>query len=204
VPKSRLEAFSDGIIAFAITLLILDIHLQDVSADITNAGMIEALLALVPHFLIYVISFLICTVWWVSHHALIHDLDHVDPRLLWLNSLFLMWIAVLPFPTGLLGHHPRQPVAIALYGTVCAMTCVSFSMMRWYASFPGHLTKKEIDETQLRRDMRLSLCFPVLYLSAAVAGFLLPWLGWILYTAIPGVYAVGKLVNYRDTKSRER
>jgi uncharacterized membrane protein len=78
MPKSRLEAFSDAIIAFAITLLILDIHLQDVSPDINNAGMIDALHALAPQCSIYVISFLICTAWWISHHASIHDLDLID------------------------------------------------------------------------------------------------------------------------------
>ena len=179
-------------IAFAITLLILDIRLQDVSADISNAGMIRALLAMVPHFSIYVISFLSCTVWWVSHHALIDDLDHVDPRLLWLNSLFLMWIVVLPFTTGLLGHHPGQPVAIALFGVVCAVTCSSFSIMRWYA-FRGLLMKKDIGEVKLRRDLRISWSFPFLYLAATVAGFFLPPLGLLSYAAIPALFTVDKL-----------
>ena len=107
MPKSRVESFSDCIIAFAITPLILDIHLQDVGTN-TNVGMIHAIMALAPHFSIYVISFLICTVAWISHHEFIHDLDYVDPRLRWLNSLYLMWIAFLPFPTGLLGNHPEQ------------------------------------------------------------------------------------------------
>jgi uncharacterized membrane protein len=75
---------------------------------------------LAPRFSVYVISFLICTVAWVSHHELIHDVDCVDSRLFWLNNLYLMWIAFLPFPTGLLGRHPAQPVAVALYGAVCA------------------------------------------------------------------------------------
>jgi uncharacterized membrane protein len=195
MPKSRLEAFSDCIIAFAITLLILDIHLRDISADITNAGMIHALVTLVPHFLIYMISFLVCTVWWVSHHALTHELDHVDPRFLWLNSLFLMWIAILPFPTGRLGHHQRQPVAIALYGVVCTITCLSFCVMRWYASFRGRLMKKEIGEGKLRRDLRLSLSFPVLYLAGTTAGFFFPFLGLGLYAAIPAVFTVSRLLK---------
>src|ERR1700719_3339397 len=90
MPKSRVESFSDCVIAFAITLLILDIHLEDAGANIDNAGMIQALLALTLRFSIYVISFLICTVDWV------------DSRLLWLNNLYLMWIAFLPFPTSAL------------------------------------------------------------------------------------------------------
>jgi uncharacterized membrane protein len=114
MPKSRVESFSDCVIAFAITLLILDIHLEDAGANIDNAGMIQALLALAPRFSIYVISFLICTVACVSHHELIHDVDCVDSRLLWLNNLYLMWIAFLPFPTGLLGHHPDQLLSYKL------------------------------------------------------------------------------------------
>jgi uncharacterized membrane protein len=80
MPKGRLEAFSGCIMAFAVTLLIYDFHLQDLDADTDNAGMIHALLALAPHYFIYVISFLICTVWWMGHHVFIHDLDRVDSR----------------------------------------------------------------------------------------------------------------------------
>ena len=156
MPKNRLEAFSDGIIAFAITLLILDIHLPDAGTTIDNAAILRALWVLAPHFAIYVISFLICTVWWISHHAFIHDLDRVDGPLLWLNALFLMWIAFLPFPTGLLGHHPGQPVATALYGAVCTLTAISFWVMRWYAASRGHLMKKEIGETEIRLTNRLT------------------------------------------------
>jgi uncharacterized membrane protein len=130
MPKGRVESFSDCVIAFAITLLILDIHLQDVGTNIDSAGMIRAIMALAPHFSIYVISFLICTVAWIAHHEFIHDLDHVDSRLLWLNSLYLMWIAFLPFPTALLGNHPEQPVAVAVYGSVCAVTCFLFRALR--------------------------------------------------------------------------
>jgi len=189
MPKSRVESFSDCVIAFAITLLILDIHLEDAGANIDNAGMIQALLALAPRFSIYVISFLICTVAWVSHHELIHDVDCVDSRLLWLNNLYLMWIAFLPFPTGLIGHHPDQPVAVASYGAVCAVTCLSSSVLRWYASFGGRLMKKEIPETKLRRDLRVSLYSFLLYLAGMAAGFFVPRLGLFLYAGIPASYA---------------
>src|SRR5260370_14062502 len=180
MPKSRVESFSDCVIAFAITLLILDIHLEDTRASIDNAGMIQALLALAPRFSIYVISFLICTVAWVSNHELIHDVDCVDSRLLWLNNLYLMWIAFLPFPTGLLGHHPDQPVAVAAYGAVCAITCLCSFVLRWYASFGGRLMKKEIAETKLRPDLRGSLYSCLLSAPGIAAGFFLPCVGHLL------------------------
>ena len=132
---------------------------------------------------------LVCTVWWMGHHMLIHDLDRVDSRLLWLNCMFLMWIAILlPFPTGLLGHHPRQPVAILLYGAVCAIAC---TVMRWYASFRGRLMRREISDMKLRRDLRISLCFPFVYLAAAAVGF-------FSYAAIPTFYTVSRLVKHLE------
>ncbi len=77
---SRVESFSDCVIAFAITLLILDIHLQDLGTNINSAGMTHAIMGLAPHFSIYVISFLIYTVAWISHHELIHDLEYGGPK----------------------------------------------------------------------------------------------------------------------------
>jgi uncharacterized membrane protein len=199
MPKGRVESFSDCVIAFAITLLILDVHLQDIGTNIDNAGMIHAITALTPHFLIYVISLLICTVAWISHHEFIHDLDYVDPRLLWLNSLYLMWIAFLPFPTGLLGNHPEQPVAVAVYGSVCAVTCFSFSAMRWYASFRGCLMKKGLSDMKLRRDLWLSLCFALLYIAGVVGGMFFPSLGLFLYAAIPASYTLSRLASFKRT-----
>jgi uncharacterized membrane protein len=195
MPKGRLESFSDCVIAFAITLLVLDIHLQDVGTNIDSAGMIQAMLGQAPHFSVYVISFLICTVAWVSHHELIHDLDHVDTKLLWLNSLYLMWIAFLPFPTGLLGNRPGQPVAVALYGSICATTCLSFSAMRWYASFRGRLMKTGIGETKLRRDLQRSLFLPLLYFAGMGAGLFFPSLGLFFYAAIPTSYTISRFTN---------
>jgi uncharacterized membrane protein len=189
MPKGRVESFSDCVIAFAITLLILDIHLQDVGTNIDSAGMIRAIMALAPHFSIYVISFLICTVAWIAHHEFIHDLDHVDSRLLWLNSLYLMWIAFLPFPTALLGNHPEQPVAVAVYGSICAVTCLSFSAVRWYASFRGVLMKRN-QRQELHRDLRLSLCVSLLYVGGVAAGLFFPSVGLFLYAAIPASYAI--------------
>ena len=133
---------------------------------------------------------------------MIHDLEYLDPRLLWLNNLYLMWIAFLPFPTGLLGNHPGQPVAVALYGTVCAITCLSFSAMRWYASFRGRLMKKEIGETKLRRDLRLSLCFALLYVACMAAGLFFPSLGVFLYAAIPASYTISRLAGTKAVSRR--
>lgn len=193
MPKNRLEAFSDGIIAFAITLLILEIHIPDLGPGIDNRTMLRAIVALLPNFAVYVISFLVCTVWWVSHHSFIHDLHSVNRSLLWANNLFLMFIAFIPFPTGLLGRHPGHPVATAFYGLVCMLTGFSFWLMRWYASLRGGLMKPEIDKAVLRRRVRISLLSPLLYLTGAVLSLALPTLGLSMYAGIAAYFAVVRL-----------
>lgn len=189
MPKNRLESFSDCVIAFAITLLILEIRIPELGAKVDNAAMFRAIFSLLPNFAIYVISFLVCTVWWISHHTFIHDLHSVDRPLLWINSLFLMLIAFIPFPTGLLGHHPEQPVATALYGIVCMLTGFAFWLMRWYASTRGALMNPEISKAVLQRRVRISLLSPVLYLVGAVIAFRYPPAAFGLYALIPAYFA---------------
>lgn len=193
MPKNRLEAFSDCIIAFAITLLILEIHIPDLGARVDNAAMLRAIVGLLPNFSVYVISFVVCTVWWISHHTFIHDLHSVNRRLLWINSLFLMLIAFIPFPTGLLGHHPGQPVATAFYGLVCMLTGFAFWLMRWYVSTHGELMRPEIPKAVLRRRMRISLLSPVLYFIGASISLFHATFALLLYAAIPAYFAFGNL-----------
>jgi uncharacterized membrane protein len=194
MPKNRLEAYSDCIIAFAITLLILGIQIPEMgAARVDNPAMLKAIFGLLPNFAVYVISFVVCTVWWISHHTFIHDLHSVDRRLLWLNSLFLMLIAFIPFPTGLLGHHPGQPIATAFYGLVCALTGFSFWLLRWYSSTQGELMKPEIPMESIRRRVQISLLSPVLYLAGAAVSLLYPIFSLVLYTAIPAFFAFGNL-----------
>ncbi len=199
MPKNRLEAFSDGIIAFAITLLILEIHIPELGPGVDNGIMLKAIVALLPNFAVYVISFLVCTVWWVSHHTFIHDLHSVDHVLLWANNFFLMFIAFIPFPTGLLGHHPGNPVATAFYGLVCMLAGFAFWLMRWYATLRGGLMKPEIDKTLLRHRVRISFLSPILYLAGAAISLLYPIFALYIYTAIPAYFAF-RTLGYGSSK----
>jgi uncharacterized membrane protein len=193
VTKNRIESFSDGVIAFAITLLVLEIRLPGNVSPETNAQMLAALSALIPNIAVYIISFLVCAVWWVSHHSFIHDLQQVNRPLLWFNILFLLWIAFLPFPTALLGQHPNQPVAAAFYGIVGALTGASFFFMRLYASRHSRLMKSEIYKPERFRRLRLSLLSPVLYLIGSALSLLRPRIGMLIYAAIPVYFALASL-----------
>jgi len=97
MPTSRIEAFSDGVFAIIITLLVLEIHVPQVQDKDISAALEHSLLAMTPKFLSYVLSFVIVCIWWVAHHHLFHVLKRSDRGLLWLNSLFLLWLAFIPF-----------------------------------------------------------------------------------------------------------
>ena len=155
--------------------------------------MLKAIRDLWPNLAVYVVSFVICNVWWISHHTFIHDLHSVDRRLLWVNSLFLMLIAFMPFPTGLLGHHPGQPIATAFYGLVCALTGFAFWLMRWYASMRANLIKPGFPSAAILRRVRISLLSPLLYLAGTALSVFYPIIALCLYAAIPAYFAFQNL-----------
>jgi uncharacterized membrane protein len=203
MPKNRLEAFSDGVIAIVITLLVLEIHVPQLPRQVTSAQMWQSLSNLAPGFLAYIISFLVCAVWWVSHHNFIHDLDKVDRPLLWANNIFLLWLAFLPFPTGLLGQHPDQPIAAMVYGVVGALTGLSFFGMRWYASLHGSIMRPDIPELERHRRLRISMLSPGLYLIGAALSLIWPIAGMIVYAAVPVYFAIASLSGGRSISEAE-
>ena len=152
----------------------------------------SALLGLVPNIAAYVISFLICSIYWITHHNFVHDLREVDRALLWINNVFLLFLAFLPFPTALLGQHPDEPVAAAFYGAVCTVTGGCFVLLRWYASGPGQLMRGDIPGAELERRIWVGMLSPVLYLAATLLSFAVPGAAITMYLLIPLWYAVGQ------------
>jgi uncharacterized membrane protein len=126
MPTSRIEASSDGVFAIIITLLVLEIHVPQVQGQDISGALEHSLLAMAPKFLSYILSFVIVCIWWVAHHHLFHILKRSDRGLLWLNSLFLLWLAFIPFPTALMGDFPGTRLAVMGYGTVTTLAGVSF------------------------------------------------------------------------------
>jgi uncharacterized membrane protein len=108
MPTARIEAFSDGVFAIIFTLLVLEIHVPQVQDKGNSASLELSLLAMTPKFLSYILSFLLVCIWWVAHNHLFHILKRSDRGLLWLNSLFLLRLAFIPFPTALMGDFPRE------------------------------------------------------------------------------------------------
>jgi uncharacterized membrane protein len=168
---SRIEAFSDGVFAIAITLLVLEIHVPE---DPEN-GLGQALLDQWPAYASYVVSFFIIGIIWVNHRAVFDHLQRVDRPLLFLNLLLLLWVALLPWPTNLIatymehGGADERVAAVVYSGTMAAMG-VSFGALWTYASRHGRLLGETLSPSEIRRlTRRFTLGTPIYVLSMLVA-----------------------------------
>src|SRR5579859_4030399 len=131
---SRLEAFSDGVFAVAITLLVLNLQVPQLAASAVAKELVPDLGKLWPKLLIYALSFVIVGIYWVAHHNTFHYIKRSDRTLLWLNLLLLLCIVFIPFPTALVGQYPEQQISVASYGGTLVITGLVLQLLWWYAT----------------------------------------------------------------------
>ncbi|MGI8914042.1 MAG: TMEM175 family protein [Chloroflexota bacterium] len=137
----RIEAFSDGLFAIAITLLVLDLHVPLVGST-TGDTLLPLLLKQWPAYIAFLLSFVTILIMWVNHHALFHYIHHTDHIFLMLNGLLLLGITVVPFPTAILAQYigrPDQHVAAVVYSATYAIIALTFNLVWWYAAHNNRL-----------------------------------------------------------------
>jgi uncharacterized membrane protein len=191
----RLEAFSDGVFAIAITLLVLEIGVPHVAA---NESLPEALQHLWPSYFGYAVSFLTIGVMWINHHAMFKDIDRQDHTLITLNLALLMCISFLPFPTAVIAanirdEHSRLAATLA-YGTTFTIIAIAFDAMWLYAVSGRRLIDEHVSDARLRSRTRRYLPGPLMYGITLPLAFISPWISLALY----GVYVVFWLIPPPD------
>ncbi len=134
IPTSRIEAFSDGVIAILITIMVFDLKVPAFGRVLEGREVWSALIGLAPKLLAYLFSFVILGIMWANHHHTFHLIQKVDGKLLWLNLHFLFWLSLIPFPTSMVGANPRLPQSAALFGAVLTLMSLAYTLMRGYAS----------------------------------------------------------------------
>jgi len=178
--KSRLEAFSDGVFAIVITLLILDIRFPEVPYSQFSTTLFSVL----PRILAYVMSFIIIGLYWVIHHNSMHAIKKTDRGLLWLNILLLLCVSFIPFPTSLVGRYPFQSGPIIIYGlTLITCNAVGYIMLV-YVHYHPHLAVPEFNEKYLKRHTPVYIIVNGLYLCAILLAHPLPLLSYLIYIAV--------------------
>jgi uncharacterized membrane protein len=172
--KNRLEAFSDGVIAIIITIMVLELK-------VPHGEGFEALASLIPVFLSYVLSFIYLGIYWNNHHHMLHASDKVTGPMLWANLHLLFWLSLIPFSTGWMGENHFAAAPSALYGVVLLMAAIAYLILeQLIISSQGHdsLLKKAVGQDWKGK---LSL---VLYVFAIVAAFWAQWISQSLYVLV--------------------
>ncbi|BDI33710.1 DUF1211 domain-containing membrane protein [Capsulimonas corticalis] len=173
----RLEAFSDGVFAVAITLLVLDIHVPSLAVAAggdPGAALLSALKSQWPSMAAYVISFLTILVMWINHNRLFEQIHRKDHQLLVYNGLLLMLVTLIPFPTALVAEYIRTPyaqTAAAVYCGLNVLMACAFNQLWSYAAKDGRLLAAEHDPHRVRHITQQYRFGPILYGAAFALAF---------------------------------
>jgi uncharacterized membrane protein len=172
MPKGRVETLADGVFAIAMTLLAF--NLQPPVSD--SGDLLTSLLAMVPHLKTYVLSFLVIGIYWISHHTQFHYVRRTNRTLLWINILFLMMVATLPFSTAVLGRYEHYQPAILLYSTNLLLVGVVNAIHWAYLTHRRHLVAQDLSEEVVRMTMARILIAPsVALLCIGISYFNVAW-----------------------------
>jgi uncharacterized membrane protein len=188
----RLEAFSDGVLAIIITIMVLELKVPHTS---DWRALIEAL----PIFLSYALSFVYVAIYWNSHHHLFHTVARVNGSILWANNNLLFWLSLVPFATAWAGENDfaRQPTII--YGFALLMPALSFTLLQWA------IIRSHADDTKLARAVGNDLkgkASLALYLTGIVAGFFQPMISYAAYIAVAAMWLIpDRRIEYNVEKA---
>jgi uncharacterized membrane protein len=178
--KERLTAFSDGVVAIIITIMVLALkvpHGED-WADLAT---------LAPTFLSYVLSFIYVGIYWNNHHHLLYAAERVNGAVLWANMHLLFWLSLIPFATGWLGENHFAPLPTALYGVALLMPAIAYYLLQ--AAIIGLHGRDGTLARALGGDFKGKIS-PVLYLVAIALSFVAPWVAQAIYVGMALMWLV--------------
>jgi uncharacterized membrane protein len=169
--KNRLEAFSDGVLAIIITIMVLELK-------VPHRIEFAALKPLLPVFLSYVLSFVYVGIYWNNHHHLFHSTKYVSGGILWANLHLLFWLSLFPFTSGWMGENHLAPIPTAVYGFVLLMAAMAYYVLR-----------NSLLASAIGGDWKGKLS-PVLYLIAIPLAFVSPWIASGLYVLVALIWFI--------------
>ncbi|MBV9217623.1 MAG: DUF1211 domain-containing protein [Acidobacteria bacterium] len=178
---SRLEAFSDAVIAILMTIMVLELK-------IPHGSDIEALRPMLPIFLTYVLSFIYLGIYWNNHHHMLQATRRVNGKVLWANMHLLFWLSLVPFVTGWMGENHFAPIPTAVYGGILLMAAISYTILQMtIVSHDGH--ENELLAAAVGRDLKGKISI-LLYLLAIGLAFWNQWISDALYALVAIIWLV--------------
>ena len=175
----RVEAFSDGVIAIIITIMVLELQ-------VPREATLAAFLKLAPVLLAYLLSFVVVAIMWVNHHHLIRRAKRADARLLWSNNVLLFWMSLIPFVTRYIGQNPRAPFAVALYGAVLTLSAAAFTVLRQAMNL--HRAANPESAAYHHGMLRKSAFSTALYAASVPLAYVSVYAAYAIFVLIPILY----------------
>src|SRR5215475_7878849 len=178
--RERLAAFSDGVIAIIITIMVLELRIPG-GADWS------ALRSVAPNFVAYVLSFIYVAIYWNNHHHLLHTLTRVDGLILWANSFLLFCLSLIPISTAWMGENPLAPVPTAVYGVVLLMPAIAYYLLQM--AIMRKQGAHSVLAIALGSDVKGKIS-PVLYAAAIALAFVTPVLSVLIYALVAVMWLI--------------
>ena len=180
MPKERLTAFSDGVVAILITIMVLELK-------VPHGAEWSALAPLAPVFATYVLSFIYLGIYWNNHHHLLHTAARVNGTILWANLHLLFWLSLIPVATGWMGENHFERAPTALYGVALLMPAIAYVILQ------RAIIAQQGAESPLQRalgnDVKGKIS-PVLYLTAIALAFVAPWAAQAIYALVALIWLI--------------
>ena|SRR5580704_4168469 len=179
--RGRLEAFSDGVLAIIITIMVLELK-------VPHGADLAALAPLLPSFLSYVLSFIYLGIYWNNHHHMLQATRRVTGSILWANLHLLFWLSVVPFVTGWMGENGFAPAPTALYGAVLLLAAIAYRILQ-RAIIAGQGGAGSLLAKAVGSDLKGKIS-PVLYLIAIPTAFISQWISAALYVLVALIWLI--------------
>ena len=178
--KGRLEAFSDGVMAIIITIMVLELK-------VPHGSDLNALRPLIPVFISYVLSFVYVGIYWNNHHHLFQAAMKVNGRILWANLHLLFWLSLIPFVTGWMGENHFAALPVALYGTILLMAGLAYYILA--RALAAHHGSESTLAVAIGKDFK-GIVSLIIYATAISLSFLNPWIAFALYVMVAIIWVI--------------
>ncbi|MEO8613132.1 MAG: TMEM175 family protein [Chloroflexota bacterium] len=195
--KNRLEAFSDGTFAIILTILVLELHIPHLENNSLQA-FLAGMSVLAPKLLSFLFSFFIIAIFWVNHHHIVHQIEKVDAKLLWLNIIWLFFACLFPFLTAFIGDYPGNPFVVALYPLNMACAAITLGAFWKYAFVDSNLAPNTLTQEQKQKRIRQDRIATAVNIVSAALAFVWVPITLIIIIVMPFLFVVPELLSNRS------
>jgi len=178
--RTRLEAFSDGVLAIIITIMVLEIK-------VPHGSDFAALKPLIPVVISYILSFIYIGIYWNNHHHMMHTVKHVSGSILWANLHLLFWLSLVPFTTGWIGENHFAPIPMAVYGVVLLLAAIAYFILQ--ATIIRAQGERSLLARAVGSDIKGKMS-PILYLLGIGSCFISEWISGIFYVLVALIWLI--------------